>query len=266
MSDLLKTISLDGFSKNVLQYEAGDNITIATDATDSNKRIISAIATDLSDYYTKDEVDDLVDAIDQFNVSVVDALPATGEEKVIYLVPKDPAQTSNARDEYMWVNGAWEKIGDTEVDLTDYYTKEQTDALLDEKQGTLTPGANIQIVDGTISATDTTYENATTTTNGLMSATDKTKLDGIESGAEANVQADWNQTDSTADDFIKNKPGNATTSTDGLMSAADKEKLDTITWTKAAILEALGYEEVNLSITDTDGNVKTKTILAQISE
>lgn len=35
---------------------------------------------------------------------------------------------------------------------------------------------------------------------------DKEKLDGIETGAEANVQADWNQTDSSAEDFIKNKP------------------------------------------------------------
>lgn len=35
---------------------------------------------------------------------------------------------------------------------------------------------------------------------------DKAKLDGIESGAEANVQADWTQTDTTADDYIKNKP------------------------------------------------------------
>lgn len=35
---------------------------------------------------------------------------------------------------------------------------------------------------------------------------DKSKLDGIEAGAEANVQADWNQSDSSADDYIKNKP------------------------------------------------------------
>lgn len=35
---------------------------------------------------------------------------------------------------------------------------------------------------------------------------DKAKLDGIETGAEANVQADWTQTDTTADDYIKNKP------------------------------------------------------------
>ncbi len=34
----------------------------------------------------------------------------------------------------------------------------------------------------------------------------KTKLEGIATGAEVNVQSDWNQSDSTADDFIKNKP------------------------------------------------------------
>ena len=47
---------------------------------------------------------------------------------------------------------------------------------------------------------------ATESTNGLMSAGDKTKLDGIQYGAEVNVQSDWNQSDNTADDFIKNKP------------------------------------------------------------
>lgn len=34
----------------------------------------------------------------------------------------------------------------------------------------------------------------------------KNKLDGIASGAEVNVQSDWNQTTTTADDYIKNKP------------------------------------------------------------
>lgn len=47
---------------------------------------------------------------------------------------------------------------------------------------------------------------ATQSANGLMSSTDKTKLDGIASGAEVNVQSDWSQSNSSADDFIKNKP------------------------------------------------------------
>ena len=44
-----------------------------------------------------------------------------------------------------------------------------------------------------------------TDNNGLMSSVDKTKLDGIAAGAEVNVQADWNQSDKTAKDYIKNK-------------------------------------------------------------
>lgn len=56
----------------------------------------------------------------------------------------------------------------------------------------------------------------------------KTKLDGIEDGAEVNVQANWTENDSSRDDYIKNKPENATTSTSGFMSASDKQKLDGI--------------------------------------
>lgn len=59
-------------------------------------------------------------------------------------------------------------------------------------------------------------------------AAEKTKLAGIEAGAEVNVQPDWNQSDTSADDYIKNKPANATTSSDGFMSAADKTKLNGI--------------------------------------
>ena len=43
-------------------------------------------------------------------------------------------------------------------------------------------------------------------TDNNFSNNDKEKLDGIASGAQVNVQSDWNQTDNQADDFIKNKP------------------------------------------------------------
>jgi len=44
------------------------------------------------------------------------------------------------------------------------------------------------------------------TTFKQYSLTEKTKLFGIQDGAEVNVQADWNQTDNLQDNFIKNKP------------------------------------------------------------
>jgi len=50
------------------------------------------------------------------------------------------------------------------------------------------------------------------TTNKVYTATEKTKLNGIQAGAEVNVQSDWNVVDNTSDAFIKNKPtiGNGT--------------------------------------------------------
>lgn len=50
---------------------------------------------------------------------------------------------------------------------------------------TLTPNATSDTIE--ISATDTTYSDATTSTHGLMSASDKSKLNGIAEGATANI-------------------------------------------------------------------------------
>ena len=62
-------------------------------------------------------------------------------------------------------------------------------ALGASKQDVLVAGSNIQIAsDGkTISATDTTYNEATTSTAGLMSAADKTKLNSINNNANVNI-------------------------------------------------------------------------------
>lgn len=48
-----------------------------------------------------------------------------------------------------------------------------------------------------------------------FTSAEKSKLAGIASGAEVNVQADWTQADNTKDDFIKNKPTLATVATSG---------------------------------------------------
>ena len=104
---------------------------------------------------------------------------------------------------------------------------------------------------------NTTYAVATTSANGLMSASDKTKLNGIASGANKYTHPSYTARSSglykvTVDStgHVSNVSpvtksditalgipgqdtnttyGNATTSTAGLMSAADKKKLDGIT-------------------------------------
>lgn len=47
---------------------------------------------------------------------------------------------------------------------------------------------------------------ANASSSGYMSSAMYTKLYGIESGAEVNVQSDWNVTDSSSDAYIQNKP------------------------------------------------------------
>jgi hypothetical protein len=57
---------------------------------------------------------------------------------------------------------------------------------------------------GSSTGDDVTLPDATTSFSGLMSATDKGKLDGIASGAEVNVNADWDSV--SGDSLILNKP------------------------------------------------------------
>lgn len=64
------------------------------------------------------------------------------------------------------------------------------------------PSATSDLTNDSNFVSDSDYVH---TDNNYTSA-EKSKLAGIEAGAEANVQADWNQTTTTADDYIKNKP------------------------------------------------------------
>lgn len=60
----------------------------------------------------------------------VSTLPETGEENIIYFVAKEQQNSTDMYDEYVWYNGHWERISSVGVDLNDYYTKSQVDALL----------------------------------------------------------------------------------------------------------------------------------------
>lgn len=99
-----------------------------------------------------------------------------------------------------------DELSDLSDDSTHRLVTDTEKNTWNDKQDALTAGSNITISGGTISATDTTYSDATTSASGLMSSTDKTKLNGIASGAEVNVQANWNETDISSDSYIQNKP------------------------------------------------------------
>lgn len=67
--------------------------------------------------------------------------------------------------------------------------KTSLNAQVASKQDKLTAGTNITISGSAISAKDTTYNDATQSAHGLMTAADKKKLAGIAAGAEVNQNA-----------------------------------------------------------------------------
>lgn len=69
---------------------------------------------------------ELIDNLANLQITVVDTLPTTGESNIIYLVKKAGTGT-DIHDEYVFVDGKWEKIGDTEIDLSNYYTRDEVD-------------------------------------------------------------------------------------------------------------------------------------------
>lgn len=104
--------------------------------------------------------------------------------------------------------------GEISVDLSQYAQKSE----LPTKLTDLTNDGNF-VQDASYVHTDNNYTSA-----------EKTKLAGIAAGAEVNVQADWNISDSSSDAFIKNKPQNLVQDanyvhTDNNYTTAEKTKL-----------------------------------------
>ena len=181
-------ISIDGVSTDM--YAPTPPVKVSDLTNDSG--FITNTVNNLTNYYLKSEtytqaeVDALISAIVTLNILVVQTLPTQDiSTTTIYLVPKQTAETQDIYDEYIYVNNAWEHIGTTQIDLSNYYTKSEINTLLADKVD--------KVAGKQLSTEDFT-------------STLKTKLDGIASGAEVNVQSDWSQSDNTADDYIKNKP------------------------------------------------------------
>ena len=97
----------------------------------------AGIKTALANYYTIDEIDEILGGLSTLSYEVVNTLPTEDiDTHTIYLVPD--AQAQNVYNQYLYISGQWASLGSTEVDLSNYYTKTQTDTLLDAKQDVLT--------------------------------------------------------------------------------------------------------------------------------
>lgn len=106
------------------------------DAYKAAQGLVGKTTTDLTNYYlkeevyTKDEVATLISAIPKFEIKVVTSLPTANiSQTTVYLV-KDTTEGGGLYTEYIYVNGAWEELGNQSLDLTGYVTDEELDNLL----------------------------------------------------------------------------------------------------------------------------------------
>lgn len=101
----------------------------------SNKKADkSSVPTSLSQltndtkFKTETEIQEMISKSSSFKKEVVDSLPSSGEENVFYLVKDTKGKDNNNYLEYLWINGKWELIGSTDVDLSGYATKSEVES------------------------------------------------------------------------------------------------------------------------------------------
>ena len=145
----IDSISIDGTpqtidaNKNVAldlsNYALASSVPTKVSDLQNDSGFITNTVNNLTNYYTKSEtytqteVDNLISQLAGLDIEVVQTLPTQDiSTHTIYLVPKSSAGTQNVYDEYIYTNNAWELIGSTEVDLSNYWTSQsgQTNSLI----------------------------------------------------------------------------------------------------------------------------------------
>lgn len=96
-----------------------------------------------SQYYTtmntatKQYIDNAIGNITEMDYQVVNLLPETGQKGIIYLILHEHG-SGDTYDEYMWIDGQFEKIGNTDIDLSGYFSKSEIVTLTSAEYNDLT--------------------------------------------------------------------------------------------------------------------------------
>ena len=148
----------------VITGEPGTSVIIENVGTDVNMKLDITIPRGYKgdkplkgiDYCTEEEKQELINEIlsqvNQFSVEVVSELPIEEiRDTIIYFVPKENGKQRDVYDEYIYINNDWEHIGTTEIDLSNYYNKEEIDCKVQEMNST------VQEIDNKINNLSTVY-------------------------------------------------------------------------------------------------------------
>lgn len=100
----------------------GESFEVSSDGTLNLVGIPNILFTPVKEEM-KTEINKAVSESGHLKREVVDNLPLSGIDNVIYMKSKS-GEEDNIYDEYMWINRKWERIGSSEVDLSNYPTKQ----------------------------------------------------------------------------------------------------------------------------------------------
>ncbi len=194
-----------------------------TDATLEMNDIKTNVAIN---YYTKKTVDDIVATVKKNTFSIVSELPETGEEGIIYLVKKGE---SNIHTQHIWEEGMYIDLGDTTLNLDNYYTK--------------------TVIDSKIAATEALISSEET----KRTAADTALTNSLATEAADRKAADDSQVKSITDEISARKTGDSDTLT-ASEAYTDKET------TRAKAAESTLTTNLNNEIIarqDADSAIKT---------
>ena len=186
--------------------------------------------------------------LDTVVAMVVTQLPTTDiKTNKIYLV-KDSTTEGDLYQEYLYIDGKWEKVGThkQEVDLTDYVRKE--DAVTEIAAGHSNGKSQISyFVNGQENVID--LMKATTEFDGVMSAADKQKLDGLSNYTLPIASA-------TALGGIKLGSGLSATS-DGTVNVSADVVAGSVEWNSIKNKPNVAILDGNNEFVSDDGNIRT---------
>lgn len=139
LANYVKSVNLVSMLDGKVDKATGKTLT-SNDFTDSYKNKLDGLTkitkisqlTNDSNYVTDLKMQEALAKIKTLKKEVVDTLPATGQDDVIYLVKDAKGKANNVYLEYLWINGAFELIGSTEVDLSGYAKKSDLGIRIEE--------------------------------------------------------------------------------------------------------------------------------------
>ena len=209
---------------------------------------------------------ELIDNLANLQITVVDTLPTTGESNIIYLVKKAGTET-DIHDEYVYVEGNWEKIGTTDVDLTNYYTKTQVDSIKDTLDN--------KISNNTLSITNITTNGSITPENLKIQKNGVDLLDPWNGSREgvANITVptslpDLNPTPQQIIDALGYRPADASSASSGDVTGPTSSKDSNIVifeGTNGKLIKDSGYNVGSFAVKDHTHTISQITDLDPIT-